>query len=165
MQARPEIQVRTGQGFDIHRFERGSHVTLCGVEIPFQMALEGHSDADVAMHAITDALYGAVAEGDIGVWFPPSNAKWKNAESRIFLEHAAQLIESKGYAVASVDCTIVCELPKISPHSAAMRCNVARLLYLDEDHVSIKATTAERLGFIGREEGIAALALATVIRK
>ena len=162
---KPEVEVRTGQGFDIHRFAPGSHVTLCGLKIPFQMGLDGHSDADVAMHAITDALYGSVAEGDIGTWFPPEDARWKNADSGIFLKHALQRVEKKGYMITSIDCTIVCEHPKISPHSEGMRRNLASLLSLDASNISVKATTSERLGFIGREEGIAAIALATIIKK
>ncbi len=162
---KPELEIRTGQGFDIHRFCPGTHVVLCGMSIPFRFGLDGHSDADVAMHAITDALYGSVGDGDIGTWFPPEDLNWKDAKSCIFLTHALQRVKTNGYEISSIDCTIVCEHPKISPHSQAMRDSIARLLNLNACRVSIKATTAERLGCIGREEGIAAMALATIIKK
>ena len=155
--------MRTGQGFDLHRFCDGGYVTLCGHSIPFERGLDGHSDADVPMHAIADALYGSVAEGDIGRWFPPTEARWKNADSSVFLEHAAGRVAHRGYAISSIDCTIICERPRIAPHAEKMRQNIARCLGIGIEQVSIKATTSERIGAIGRQEGIAALAVATIV--
>ncbi len=157
------MDIRLGNGFDVHAFGDGDHVVLCGVEIPFEKGLSGHSDADVGMHAITDAIYGALAEGDIGQHFPPSDPQWKGATSRIFLEHAANLARERGFDIANVDCTLICEEPKIGPHAAAMREAIADILNLDTARVSIKATTSERLGFTGRGEGIAAIATAALI--
>ncbi|MCL4137738.1 UNVERIFIED_CONTAM: hypothetical protein GTU68_000269 [Idotea baltica] len=125
----------------------------------------GHSDADVAMHAITDALFGAVAQGDIGRWFPPSDPQWKGAASEIFLRKAVNVVNDLGFQICNIDCTIICETPKITPHAQAMRENIARILNIDLDRVSIKATTSEKLGFTGRNEGIATLATATVIKQ
>ena len=156
--------LRCGQGYDVHRFGPGEGVTLCGVTIPFRHALTGHSDADVAMHAITDALYGALAEGDIGRWFDPSDARWKDADSALFLRHARDKVGERGYMILSIDCTLICEEPKISPHATRMRQTIASLLAIDVDRVSVKATTSEGLGFTGRQEGIAALALATLAK-
>lgn len=156
--------VRVGQGFDVHARKDGDKVILLGIEIPCDFSLSGHSDADAAMHAVTDAVYGAVAEGDIGIWFPPADEKWKDADSRIFLKHAAELVAKKGYFVSGVDCTIICECPKIAPYAEKMKRNIAQILNIEEDVVSVKATTTERLGFLGRNEGIAALAVATVAR-
>lgn len=156
--------VRIGQGFDVHARANGDNVTLLGVELPCDFGLAGHSDADAAMHAVTDALYGAVAEGDIGIWFPPDDEKWKDADSRIFLQHAADLVEKKGYHVSGIDCTIICEQPRIAPYAEKMKKNLARLLDIEAELVSVKATTTERLGFLGRKEGIAALAVVTVER-
>ena len=156
--------VRVGQGFDVHARKDGDKVILLGIEIPCDFSLSGHSDADAAMHAVTDAVYGAVAEGDIGIWFPPADEKWKDADSRIFLKHAAELVAKKGYFVSGVDCTIICECPKIAPYAEKMKMNIAQILNIEEDVVSVKATTTERLGFLGRNEGIAALAVATVAR-
>lgn len=157
------MDIRLGNGFDVHAFDTGDHVTICGVEIPFDKRLSGHSDADVGMHAITDAIYGALADGDIGQHFPPSDPQWKGADSRIFLEHAARTARDRGFSIANVDCTLICEVPKIGPHSDAMRKAIAAILNIDIARVSIKATTSERLGFTGREEGIAALATAALI--
>ncbi len=153
---------RTGQGFDVHRFCEGDSLTLCGVKIPYSFSLEGHSDADVAMHALTDALMGAVAQEDIGSHFPPSESQWKGASSEVFLVKARKLIEELGGVIVNVDVTIICEEPKIGPFRDAMRENVANLLDINENRVSVKATTTERLGFTGRKEGIAAQAIATV---
>jgi 2-C-methyl-D-erythritol 4-phosphate cytidylyltransferase/2-C-methyl-D-erythritol 2,4-cyclodiphosphate synthase len=153
---------RTGLGFDVHAFEPGDHVWICGVRIPHDRALKGHSDADVGLHALTDALLGAVAAGDIGDHFPPSDPQWEGAPSPIFLEHARALIERSGGRIEHVDVTIVCEAPRIGPHREAMRARVAALLRLGSERVSVKATTTERLGFTGRGEGIAAQAVATV---
>ena len=158
------MKVRLGNGYDVHKFGPGDHVVLCGINVPHDQALMGHSDADVGMHAITDALYGALAAGDIGQHFPPSDAKWKGAPSHIFLAHACQLVRSRGYEISNVDCTLICEAPKIGPHALAMRKTLAKIMNLEESRVSVKATTSEQLGFTGREEGIAALASATVVR-
>lgn len=159
-----EMDVRTGTGYDVHRFGPGDRVMLCGVSVPHARGLQGHSDADVGMHAITDALYGALGDGDIGRHFPPSDPRWRGADSRIFLAHAAERAAGRGYRIANVDCTLVCERPKIGPHAAEMVAVLADILDLDPDRVGVKATTSERLGFTGREEGIAALATATLVR-
>ncbi|CUH76936.1 bifunctional 2-C-methyl-D-erythritol 4-phosphate cytidylyltransferase/2-C-methyl-D-erythritol 2,4-cyclodiphosphate synthase [Tropicibacter naphthalenivorans] len=159
-----QMDVRLGNGYDVHAFEEGDHVILCGVEIPHDKALRGHSDADVGMHAVTDALYGAMAEGDIGRHFPPSEPQWKGAPSEIFLRHARDLASEKGFTISNVDCTLICERPKVGPHAPAMIAKMAFILGITEDRVSIKATTSERLGFTGREEGIAAIATATLVR-
>ncbi|MBC7138361.1 MAG: bifunctional 2-C-methyl-D-erythritol 4-phosphate cytidylyltransferase/2-C-methyl-D-erythritol 2,4-cyclodiphosphate synthase [Defluviimonas sp.] len=159
----PKMDVRLGNGFDVHAFREGDHVTLCGVKLPHGRALLGHSDADVGMHALTDAIYGALAEGDIGRHFPPSDPEWKGAASAIFLGHAAGLAAARGYAIANVDVTLICERPKVGPHAAAMVAELARILGIAPDRVSVKATTSERLGFTGREEGIAAIATATLV--
>ena len=158
----PSPETRVGQGFDVHSFTTGSHVTLCGVDIPHDAALKGHSDADVAMHAITDALLGAIADGDIGQHFPPTDPQWAGAASHIFLEDAARRVQQRGGQITSIDVTIVCEAPKIGPHRDAMRERLAEILALDVSRIAVKATTSERLGFTGRREGIAALATATV---
>lgn len=158
------MNIRVGQGYDVHAFEPGEACILCGVAVPHDRKLKGHSDADVGMHALTDAIYGALAEGDIGQHFPPSEAKWKGAASHIFLQHAIGLARTKGYELANCDVTLVCERPKIGPHAGAMRAELARIMDVDADRVSVKATTSERLGFTGREEGIAALAVATLVR-
>lgn len=153
---------RTGSGFDVHAFAEGDHVMLCGLRIPHSHALAGHSDADVGLHAITDALLGAIADGDIGSHFPPSDPRWKGADSGKFLQHAASLVAAKGGIIDHVDLTIICEAPKVGPHREAMRRRVAELLALPLGRVSVKATTTERLGFTGRGEGMAAQAMATV---
>ncbi|WP_370206848.1 2-C-methyl-D-erythritol 2,4-cyclodiphosphate synthase, partial [Pararhodobacter marinus] len=158
------MDIRLGNGYDVHAFTEGDHVWLCGVKVPHTRALLGHSDADVGMHALTDAIYGAMAEGDIGRHFPPSDPQWKGAESHIFLRHAAELARSKGYTIANCDVTLVCERPKVGPHAEAMRTALAQIMEIEPDRVSVKATTSERLGFTGREEGIAALATAALVR-
>ncbi len=155
-------ETRTGSGFDVHRFTDGDHVTLCGVEIPHTQALLGHSDADVGLHAITDAVLGALSEGDIGDHFPPSDPQWKGTASRTFLEHAANLLAARGGRLTNVDVTLIAEAPKIGPHRETLRKSVATILNVDLGRVSIKATTTEGLGFTGRGEGIAAQAVATV---
>ena len=160
---RTDMDIRLGNGYDVHRFGDGDHVVLCGVKVPHDRGLQGHSDADVGMHAVTDAIYGALAQGDIGQHFPPSNPQWKGAASEIFLRHAVELAASMGYRISNVDCTLVCEYPKIGPHSAAMRAEMARIMGLSEAQVSVKATTSERLGFTGRSEGIASLATACLV--
>lgn len=161
MPALPDI--RLGNGYDVHAFGPGDHVTLCGVALPHGRGLMGHSDADVGMHAITDAIYGALAQGDIGRHFPPSDPQWKGADSAIFLAHAVKLAAEMGYGIGNIDCTLVCEQPKIGPHAAAMQARLAQIMGIAPQRISVKATTSERLGFTGREEGIAALATATLI--
>jgi 2-C-methyl-D-erythritol 4-phosphate cytidylyltransferase / 2-C-methyl-D-erythritol 2,4-cyclodiphosphate synthase len=160
--AGPQLEFRTGQGFDVHRFAPGDHVWLCGVRVPHGHRLEGHSDADVGLHALSDALYGAIAEGDIGRHFPPSDPQWKGAESQIFLRHAAGLVAERGGRVVNADVTLLAEAPRIAPHADAMRTRMAKLIGIVPARVAVKATTMERMGFVGRGEGIAALATATV---
>lgn len=154
-------QIRSGTGFDVHRLVAGEELWLCGVRVPHDKGLAGHSDADVAMHALTDAILGAMALGDIGDHFPPSDARWRGASSDQFLAHAMQLVRDKGYRLANVDVTIICEAPKIGPHKLAMRQRLVEIMEVDIDLISVKATTTEMLGFTGRGEGIAAQALAT----
>jgi len=156
------MQVRSATGFDVHKLAEGEELWLGGVLIPHDKGLAGHSDADVALHALTDALLGTIAEGDIGTHFPPSDPQWRGAASSQFLEHAASLIAARGGVIDFVDLTLICEAPKIGPHREAIRARVAGLLQLDSGKVSIKATTTERLGFTGRGEGIAAQAIATI---
>jgi 2-C-methyl-D-erythritol 4-phosphate cytidylyltransferase/2-C-methyl-D-erythritol 2,4-cyclodiphosphate synthase len=153
---------RTGQGFDVHAFGPGDHVWLCGVRIDHDRSLIGHSDADVGLHALTDALLGAIGQGDIGDHFPPSDPKWSGADSSLFVSHAAGLVAAGGGRVANVDVTLICERPKIAPYREAMRARIAELLGVTGDRVNVKATTTEGLGFTGRAEGIAAQAVATV---
>lgn len=153
--------IRSGSGFDVHRLVTGEELWLCGVRVPHDKGLAGHSDADVAMHALTDAVLGAMALGDIGDHFPPSDARWRGASSDQFLAHAMQLIRDKGYGLANADVTIICEAPKIGPHKLAMRQRLGEIMNVDIDLISVKATTTEMLGFTGRGEGIAAQALAT----
>jgi len=164
--ARPDLRVltdvRMGQGYDVHAFAEGDHVWLGGVAIPHSHKLAGHSDADVLMHAITDAVLGAIAEGDIGAHFPPTDPQWKGAASRIFLEHACKLVRARGGMIAHIDATVICEAPKVGPHRDAIRAKLAEIMEMPLDRVAIKATTTEKLGFTGRREGIAALAIATV---
>ena len=156
------IDVRLGNGFDVHAFTEGNEITLCGINIPFSKKLLGHSDADVGLHAVTDAIYGAIAAGDIGTHFPPSDPRFKNVSSDIFLKHAVQLTNKLGYQINNVDCTIICEQPKIAPLSQRMRASISEMMGLDKKRISVKATTSEKLGFTGRGEGIAALATVTV---
>lgn len=158
------MDIRLGNGFDVHAFEDGDHVILCGVEVPHDRGLKGHSDADVGMHALTDAIYGALAEGDIGRHFPPSDPQWKGADSAIFLLHAADLARSRGFDFGNVDVTLICEAPKIGPHAIAMQDRLAQIMGIEAGRVSVKATTSERLGFTGRGEGIAAIATATLMK-
>lgn len=156
--------VCVGSGFDAHRFGPGEHVTLCGVRIAHDKGLTGHSDADAAWHALVDAILGALGEGDIGAHFPPSDPRWKGADSELFLRHARKLAEQAGARIQHVDVTLICENPKIGPHRQAMRVRTAEVLALPLTRVSIKATTTERMGFTGREEGLAAQAIATLER-
>src|SRR6266850_714962 len=160
--ARHSDDVRVGQGFDVHAFGPGDHVRICGIEIPHDQSLAGHSDADVGLHALTDAVLGAIGAGDIGMHFPPSEPRWRGAASDQFLRHAADLVRARGGAIAAVDVTIICERPKIGPHRAAMIERIAAILGIAADRVSVKATTTDKLGFTGRGEGIAAQAVATV---
>ncbi|WP_188945888.1 2-C-methyl-D-erythritol 2,4-cyclodiphosphate synthase, partial [Polymorphobacter multimanifer] len=153
---------RTASGFDVHAFGPGDHVWLAGVRIPHSHGLIGHSDADAGLHALTDALLGTIAAGDIGDHFPPSDPQWKGAASDRFLAHAASLVRARGGTIDFVDLTLICERPKIGPHRAAMQARVAAILKIDPGQVSIKATTTELLGFTGRSEGIAAQAMASV---
>jgi 2-C-methyl-D-erythritol 4-phosphate cytidylyltransferase/2-C-methyl-D-erythritol 2,4-cyclodiphosphate synthase len=159
---RPSGTIRVATGYDVHGFGPGDAVILCGVKIPHTKKLSGHSDADVALHALTDALLGVIAEGDIGVHFPPSDARWRGASSELFLKHAASLLRERGGVIVHVDLTLICEAPRIGPYREPMRAAIAGMLGLDVAQVSIKATTNEGLGFIGRGEGIAAMATATV---
>lgn len=157
------IDIRTGQGFDVHAFTDDKDATrLCGVDIPFHQGLKGHSDADVALHALCDALLGTIGAGDIGDLFPPSEKKWKGADSFIFVREALDQIIAKNGRLNHIDLTIICEKPKIGPYKSEMKQKLCDFLNLDETHVNIKATTTEKLGFTGRGEGIAALCTATV---
>ncbi len=155
--------VRSGTGYDVHSFEDGDHVVLCGVRIAHSHKLGGHSDADVGLHALTDALLATCSAGDIGTHFPPSDAQWKGVASSIFVQHAAALVRDRGGRIANADVTIIAEAPKIGPHREAMTAAMAELLGIAPDRVSVKATTNEKLGFVGRGEGIAAIATATVV--
>lgn len=156
-------EIRTGSGYDVHRFDPAKRgCWLCGVEVPHESGLLGHSDADVALHALTDAVLGAIAAGDIGHHFPPSDDTWKGASSDRFLAHAAALVAARGGRIVNVDVTIICERPKIGPHRAHMAAKVAEILGISQDRVAVKATTTEGLGFTGRQEGIAAQAVASV---
>ncbi len=159
----PALEPRTGSGFDVHAFAPGDHVWLCGVRIAYTHTLLGHSDADVALHAVTDAILGAIGDGDIGQHFPPSDPAWRGAPSRLFLEDAAARVRSLGGRIANVDVTLLCEAPKVGPHRTEMRQAIAAILGIDVARVGVKATTTEGLGFVGRREGIAALANATVL--
>ena len=158
-----EREFRTAQGYDVHRFAAGDHVWLCGVRIPHSHKLEGHSDADVALHALTDALLGAIGESDIGTLFPNTDPRWKGAASHLFLAEALRRVIARGGAIVNVDVTILCEAPKVSPHRDAMCARIAEILSINRHRVAVKATTTEGLGFTGRREGIAAMATATVV--
>ncbi|MEC9367825.1 MAG: bifunctional 2-C-methyl-D-erythritol 4-phosphate cytidylyltransferase/2-C-methyl-D-erythritol 2,4-cyclodiphosphate synthase [Pseudomonadota bacterium] len=159
---RAGADIRSGTGFDVHAFCPGDHVWLCGVRVPHGMALAGHSDADVGLHALTDALLGAIGDGDIGAHFPPSDPRWKGAASHLFLADAAERLRRRGGRILNVDVTLICEAPKIGPHRDAMRARVAEILGIPPERVGVKATTTEGLGFTGRREGIAATAIASV---
>ncbi|MBM3605151.1 MAG: bifunctional 2-C-methyl-D-erythritol 4-phosphate cytidylyltransferase/2-C-methyl-D-erythritol 2,4-cyclodiphosphate synthase [Alphaproteobacteria bacterium] len=159
-----DMDIRLGNGYDVHAFGAGDHVWLCGIRIPHEVGLIGHSDADVGMHALTDAIYGALADGDIGRHFPPSDPQWKGADSAIFLSHAADLARSRGFRFGNADVTLICEAPKIGPHALAMQERLIAIMGIEAGRVSVKATTSERLGFTGRREGIAAIATVTLIK-
>ena len=159
----PVFEPRTGTGFDVHAFCDGDHVWLAGVRIAHERGLLGHSDADAPLHALTDAILGAIGDGDIGQHFPPSDPAWKGAASRLFVEDAARRVRARGGRITNVDVTVLCEAPRIGPHRAAMQAAIADMLGIDPSRVAVKATTTEQLGFTGRKEGIAALATATVL--
>jgi len=163
MTSQNALEPRTGTGFDVHRFTEGDHVWLGGVKIPHTHKLEGHSDADVILHALTDALLGAIGDGDIGQHFPPSDPKWKGAASRLFLEDAARRVKDRGGRIVNVDITVLAEAPRVGPHRPAMQALIGDVLGLTTDRVGIKATTTEGMGFTGRREGIAAMASASVL--
>ena len=156
--------IRIGQGFDVHAFGEGDHVMLGGVRVPHDRGVLAHSDGDVVLHALCDAMLGALALGDIGQHFPPTDARWKDADSRAFLRHCNTLIEARGWRIGNADITVICERPKVGPHAAAMRACVAEDLGIGTDCVSIKATTSEKLGFTGRGEGIAAQAVVLLVQ-
>lgn len=156
------METRIGSGYDVHPFGPGNTVHLGGVAIPHEAGLVGHSDADAGLHALTDAIYGAIGEGDIGTHFPPGDPQWRGADSGVFLGHAAGLVRQRGGRIVNLDLTLVCESPKIAPHVAAMRARIAELCGIEPGRVAVKATTNERMGFVGRREGIAALATASV---
>jgi 2-C-methyl-D-erythritol 4-phosphate cytidylyltransferase / 2-C-methyl-D-erythritol 2,4-cyclodiphosphate synthase len=159
------MDIRLGNGFDVHAFCDGDGVWLCGVKVPHGRGLLGHSDADVGMHALTDAIYGALAEGDIGQHFPPSDPQWKGAASHIFLRHAMERVAAQGFTLSNCDVTLICESPKIGPHALEMRTILAEIMGVAMERISVKATTSERLGFTGREEGIAAIATAALVQQ
>jgi 2-C-methyl-D-erythritol 4-phosphate cytidylyltransferase/2-C-methyl-D-erythritol 2,4-cyclodiphosphate synthase len=158
----PGTDIRVGNGFDVHRFGPGERIMLCGIAVPHDYGLIGHSDADVGLHALTDAILGAIGAGDIGQHFSPSDARWKGADSAQFLAHADSLVRARGGRILSVDVTIICERPKVGPHREKMVARVASILGLEPSRVSVKATTTEGLGFTGRAEGIAAQATASI---
>ncbi len=158
------MDLRVGQGIDFHKFEYGRKLIIGGVEFDSPYGLKGHSDADVLLHAITDAILGAIGEGDIGQHFPDTDMKFKDADSKIFLEKAKELAEEKGYQISNIDATIICEKPKINPKKDIIRENVAIILGLEKERVNIKATTTEKMGFLGRSEGICAMAITSLIK-
>ena len=155
--------IRLGTGIDVHAIEPGDHVLLCGVRVPHDRRLKGHSDADVGLHALTDAIYGALADGDIGRHFPPSDPQWQGADSEVFLRHAVERAVARDFKLSNADLTLICERPKIGPHAIDMTDNISRICGVETARVSVKATTSERLGFTGREEGIAALASVVLV--
>ena len=155
--------IRVGNGYDVHRFSKGDFVTICGIKIPFSFGLEGHSDADVGLHALTDAILGALGKGDIGEYFPSTDEQWRNASSHIFLRHAGEVLNSMNASVQNLDITIICEVPKISPYRDEMKNNICEILSISPSRVNVKGKTNETLGFIGRKEGIAAQATATIL--
>ena len=158
------MNIRIGHGFDVHAFGDGDHVMLGGVRVAHERGVLAHSDGDVALHALCDAMLGALALGDIGIHFPPSDPRWKGAESRAFLRHCDALVRARGWCVGNCDVTVICERPKVGPHAQAMRAAIATDLGIDIDAVSVKATTTEMLGFTGRGEGIAAQAVCLLVR-
>jgi 2-C-methyl-D-erythritol 2,4-cyclodiphosphate synthase len=159
------IDLRTGIGFDVHAFEEGRKLILGGIEIPHNKGLAGHSDADALLHAVTDALLGSIALGDIGTYFPDDDPRYKNADSSVFLKKASELIRNRGFYVNNIDVVVLLQQPKIAPYTQKMREKISKVLDIGSDRISIKATTTEKLGFVGREEGISVIAVATVVRK
>ncbi len=159
------LNFRTGFGFDVHAFTEGRKLILGGIEIPFDKGLEGHSDADVLLHAICDAMLGALALGDIGVHFPDTDEKWKDADSKLLLKQVNELIKSKGYQVGNLDCVLAIQQPKISPYSDMIRNKIAEILDVDFEQISLKATTTEKLGFVGRDEGVVSFATVLLVKK
>jgi 2-C-methyl-D-erythritol 2,4-cyclodiphosphate synthase len=162
--AKKMTDIRVGQGYDVHAYGDGDHVVLGGVRITHDRGVVAHSDGDVVIHALCDALLGALALGDIGVHFPPSDPRWKGADSRVFLRHCAGLLAERGWRAGNADITVICERPKVAPHSEAMRANLAQDLGLGPEAISVKATTTEKLGFTGRGEGLAAQAVVLLVR-
>ena len=160
-----KLNFRTGFGFDVHAFAEGRKLIIGGVKIPFDKGLKGHSDADVLLHAICDAMLGALALGDIGIHFPDTDEKWKDADSAVLLKHVNKLINSKGYELGNLDCVLVMESPKISPYVDKIRTRISEILNSDIEQISVKATTTERLGFVGRAEGVVAFATVLLIKK
>jgi 2-C-methyl-D-erythritol 2,4-cyclodiphosphate synthase len=160
-----KLNFRTGFGFDVHAFVEGRKLIIGGVEIPFDKGLEGHSDADVLLHAICDAMLGALALGDIGIHFPNTDERWKDADSAVLLKHVNELINSKGYELGNLDCVLAMEKPKISPYVEQIRTQISKLLNADADQISIKATTTEKLGFVGRTEGVVSFATVLLTKK
>lgn len=158
------MNIRIGQGYDVHAFGGGDHVMLGGVRVPHERGVLAHSDGDVVLHALCDAMLGALALGDIGVHFPPSDPQWRGADSRAFVRHCDALIRARGWRVGNADVTVVCERPKVGPHAPAMRERIAEDLDIELDAISVKATTSEKLGFTGRGEGIAAMAVCLLVR-
>jgi 2-C-methyl-D-erythritol 2,4-cyclodiphosphate synthase len=158
------MNIRIGQGYDVHAFGDGDHVMLGGVRVPHERGVLAHSDGDVVLHALCDAMLGALALGDIGVHFPPSDPQWRGADSRAFVRHCDALIRERGWRVGNADVTVVCERPKVGPHAPAMRERIAEDLGIELDAISVKATTSEKLGFTGRSEGIAAMAVCLLVR-
>lgn len=158
------MNIRIGQGFDVHAFGEGDHVVLGGVRVPHDRGIVAHSDGDVVIHALCDAMLGALALGDIGQHFPPSDARWKDADSRAFLRHCLALAGERGWRMGNADITVICERPKVGPHAQAMRALLAQDLAVSVEEVSVKATTSEKLGFTGRSEGIAAMAVCLLVR-
>ncbi len=151
------MDFRFGNGFDVHKFGSGNFILLCGIKIPFSKSLIGHSDADVGLHSLTDAILGAIGKGDIGTHFPPTDSKWKNKDSTFFLKHAEKIMKSQRYIISNIDITFICEFPRINLYSDKMKTKLCSILGIDSSQISIKGTTTEGLGFTGREEGIACL--------
>ena len=160
-----KLNFRTGIGFDVHAFSEGRKLIIGGIEIPFEKGLEGHSDADVLLHAICDAMLGALALGDIGIHFPNTDSKWKDADSTMLLKHVISLVDEKGYELGNLDCVLAMEKPKISPYLVQITKKLSSILQVDVDQISIKATTTEKLGFIGRTEGVASFATVLLVKK
>lgn len=160
-----KLNFRTGFGFDVHAFAEGRKLIIGGIEIPYERGLEGHSDADVLLHAICDAMLGALALGDIGIHFPNTDERWKDADSKILLKHVNDLINSKGFEVGNLDCVLAMQLPKISPYSEMIRKEIAEILKIELDQISVKATTTEKLGFVGRNEGVVSFATVLLVKK